>query len=53
MNDEEAVELLKELGGDLMINAFACNFKIDGKPNRNVVGSERRHVDDMGVAHHC
>ncbi|KAF3762117.1 pyridoxal-dependent decarboxylase conserved domain protein [Cryphonectria parasitica EP155] len=37
IKDKEAVKLLKKLGGDLMINAFACNFKIDGKPNRNVV----------------
>ncbi|KAG6354646.1 hypothetical protein INS49_004664 [Diaporthe citri] len=35
--DEKALELLKKLGGDLMINAFACNFRIDGKPNTNVV----------------
>jgi hypothetical protein len=29
-------ELLK-WGSDLMINAFACNFYIDGKPNTDVV----------------
>lgn len=39
MNDKLAVELLEQLGGDLMINAFACNFKIDGKPNTDVVSS--------------
>jgi hypothetical protein len=26
--DEETWELLETLGGDLMINAFACNFRI-------------------------
>jgi hypothetical protein len=31
--DEETWAFLAELGGDLMINAFACNFKVDGKPN--------------------
>ncbi|KAI1171294.1 pyridoxal phosphate-dependent transferase [Nemania sp. FL0916] len=36
MEDEEAVKLLKTLGGDLMINAFACNFKINGVPNIDV-----------------
>ncbi|KAG8527293.1 uncharacterized protein KY384_008037 [Bacidia gigantensis] len=34
--DKEAVRLLKRLGGDLMINAFACNFEIDGKINTDV-----------------
>ena len=37
--DKDAVKLLKELGGDLMINAFACNFKIDGKVNTDVVST--------------
>ena len=31
--DDEAVDLLKQVGGDLMINAFACNVEIDGKVN--------------------
>ncbi|SPO00097.1 uncharacterized protein DNG_02949 [Cephalotrichum gorgonifer] len=34
--DKETWKFLAELGGDLMINAFACNFKIDGQPNRDV-----------------
>ncbi|KAF4501132.1 L-tyrosine decarboxylase [Fusarium agapanthi] len=35
--DEEAWELLETLSGDIMINAFACNFRINGKPNTNIV----------------
>ncbi|KAK2473304.1 hypothetical protein H9L39_15479 [Fusarium oxysporum f. sp. albedinis] len=34
--DEETWELLETLGGDLMINAFACNFRINGKPNIDI-----------------
>ncbi|RKK49227.1 hypothetical protein BFJ67_g6992 [Fusarium oxysporum f. sp. cepae] len=34
--DEETWELLETLGGDLMINAFACNFRINGKPNTDI-----------------
>ncbi|KAF9769130.1 hypothetical protein IL306_013492 [Fusarium sp. DS 682] len=34
--DEETWKLLETLGGDLMINAFACNFRINGKPNTNI-----------------
>lgn len=40
IKDKDAIKLLKKLGGDLMINAFACNFRIGGKPNNNVVGAE-------------
>lgn len=35
--DKETWEFFCELGGDLMINAFACNFRIDGKVNQDVV----------------
>jgi hypothetical protein len=35
--DEETWQLLETLGGDLMINAFACNFRINGKPNTDIV----------------
>jgi hypothetical protein len=38
-DDKEAWKLLCELGGDLMINAFATNFRIDGKVNQDVVSS--------------
>lgn len=34
--DPEAMELVTHLGSDLMINAFACNFKINGEINSNV-----------------
>lgn len=47
MKDEEAIKLLKELGGDLMINAFACNFRIDGKANIDVVSI--RNIDKHRV----
>jgi hypothetical protein len=36
IEDEEAMRKIRELGSDLNINAFACNFKIDGKPNEDV-----------------
>ncbi|KAJ8092537.1 hypothetical protein PM082_023790 [Marasmius tenuissimus] len=35
--DQKALELMRELGSDLMINAFACNFHIDGQPNTDTV----------------
>jgi hypothetical protein len=38
VNDEEAWALFQKLGGDVMINAFACNFKVDGKTNNDIVG---------------
>ncbi|RPB27258.1 PLP-dependent transferase [Terfezia boudieri ATCC MYA-4762] len=34
--DKEVMQLLSELGSDLMINAFACNFKVNGKINTDV-----------------
>lgn len=39
--DKKTWDFLAELGGDLMINAFACNFKVDGQPNQDVVCSAR------------
>lgn len=30
-------ELFKDLGGDLMINVLACNFRINGESNTDVV----------------
>ncbi|KAG9121292.1 hypothetical protein FRC07_002791 [Ceratobasidium sp. 392] len=36
--DKTAMKLVRELGSDLSINAFACNFKLaDGTPNEDVV----------------
>jgi hypothetical protein len=37
VKSEEAMELIKILGSDLMINTFACNFKVDGKINEDVI----------------
>ncbi|THH28150.1 hypothetical protein EUX98_g6038 [Antrodiella citrinella] len=34
--DSEAMRLLSQLGGDLMINVFACNFRINGELNSNI-----------------
>lgn len=51
--DEETWELLETLGGDLMINAFACNFRINGKANTDIVShstlsSRRIYLQDTG-----
>ncbi|KAG8775340.1 hypothetical protein FRC12_001545 [Ceratobasidium sp. 428] len=36
--DQAAMALVRELGSDLSINAFACNFRLpDGTPNQDVV----------------
>ncbi|KAK1235938.1 hypothetical protein PQX77_000825 [Marasmius sp. AFHP31] len=35
--DQETLHFMRTLGSDLMINAFACNFHIDGKPNKDTV----------------
>lgn len=35
-HDDEAWELISQVGSDLLINAFACNFKVDGKINADV-----------------
>ncbi|CAG8526110.1 15098_t:CDS:2 [Acaulospora colombiana] len=43
IHDEEALELIKKLGSDLVINAFACNFRIDGKVNDDIV--EANHLN--------
>ncbi|KAI1774360.1 pyridoxal phosphate-dependent transferase [Hypoxylon cercidicola] len=36
MKDKETFWFMATLGSDLMINAFACNFKINGKPNQDI-----------------
>lgn len=36
VKDKDAMELVQKLGSDLMINAFSCNFLINGKVNTNV-----------------
>lgn len=40
--DKDTWNFLCELGGDLMINAFACNFKLNGKVNQDVVSQRHR-----------
>jgi len=37
VRDEEAMKLVKEMGSDLSINAFAVNFRVNGKVNQDVV----------------
>jgi len=38
IQDKKAMKLVRELGSDLSINAFACNFKLsNGQPNQDVV----------------
>ncbi|KOS20616.1 L-tyrosine decarboxylase [Escovopsis weberi] len=35
-DDETRFRFFAELGGDLMINAFACNFRVDGRPCQDI-----------------
>ena len=37
VQDKEAMDLVKEMGSDLSINAFAVNFRVNGKINEDVV----------------
>ncbi|CAE6475076.1 unnamed protein product [Rhizoctonia solani] len=40
VRDDEAMKLVRELGSDLSINAFACNFRLaNGEINKDVVES--------------
>ncbi|ESK85823.1 pyridoxal-dependent decarboxylase domain protein [Moniliophthora roreri MCA 2997] len=39
VHDQEAMQLIQDMGSDLSINAFAVNFKIDGKPNEDVISA--------------
>lgn len=48
--DKDTWKFLCELGGDLMINAFACNFKLNGKVNQDVV-SQKHRLDILLVNH--
>ncbi len=34
--DKDAMELVQQLGSDLLINAFTCNFRINGVTNTSV-----------------
>jgi hypothetical protein len=41
--NEAAVELIAQMGGDLTINAFACNFELDGVVNKDVVRGKKNN----------
>ncbi|PPR01035.1 hypothetical protein CVT26_015636 [Gymnopilus dilepis] len=36
LEDQDIMKKISELGGDLIITVFACNFHIDGTPNKDV-----------------
>ncbi|CAG8554997.1 10320_t:CDS:2, partial [Scutellospora calospora] len=36
IENKDALDLIKKVGSDLIINTFACNFKLDGKVNENI-----------------
>lgn len=36
LEDEEALNFLAAIGSDLNVNCFICNFKVNGKPNKDV-----------------
>ena len=36
LHDKEIMKKISELGGDLIITVFACNFHIDGKVNEDI-----------------
>jgi hypothetical protein len=42
-NDLEACDLMRQMGSDLVVNAFACNFRVDGVANQDV--SEANHLN--------
>jgi hypothetical protein len=49
---EAKKDVLAELGSDLAINAFACNFYIEGKPNKDVSEANylnRRLYDKLSI----
>jgi len=51
-NDSAAIQKLRLVGSDLMINAYSTNFKINGKTNTNVIEANyfnKRLFDDLSV----
>ncbi|CAG8812966.1 4702_t:CDS:2, partial [Cetraspora pellucida] len=36
IKNEEALNLIRNVGSDLIINTFACNFKVNGKMNEDI-----------------
>jgi hypothetical protein len=54
VQDPEAMDELCALGSDLNINAFACNFRIDGRLNEDVEDANylnNRVFDRLSVTH--
>ncbi|THU79817.1 PLP-dependent transferase, partial [Dendrothele bispora CBS 962.96] len=37
VKDKDAMDLIREMGSDLSINAFAVNFRLNSQPNRDIV----------------
>ncbi|KAF8271959.1 pyridoxal phosphate-dependent transferase [Lactarius quietus] len=35
-NDPKACALMRQMGSDLVVNAFACNFRVDGVVNQDI-----------------
>ena len=35
-NDPKACALMRQMGSDLVVNAFACNFRVDGVVNKDI-----------------
>ncbi len=35
-NDPKACALMRQMGSDLVVNAFACNFRVDGVVNEDI-----------------
>ncbi|KAH9003900.1 pyridoxal phosphate-dependent transferase [Lactarius hatsudake] len=42
-NDPKACALMRQMGSDLVVNAFACNFRVDGVVNEDI--SEANHLN--------
>ncbi|KAH9020610.1 hypothetical protein EDB84DRAFT_566437 [Lactarius hengduanensis] len=42
-NDPKACALMRQMGSDLVVNAFACNFRVDGVVNKDI--SEANHLN--------
>ncbi|KZT73992.1 hypothetical protein DAEQUDRAFT_720836 [Daedalea quercina L-15889] len=55
VRDPEAMDLVRKMGSDLSINAFACNFRMSrgGPPNRDVAEASylnRRIIERLSVS---
>lgn len=43
INDPKACALMRQMGPDLVVNAFACNFRVDGAINEDIL--EANHLN--------